>query len=522
MPGAPRATAWRARLLHALPEAVLFVIALGARLIPAIVHGGLTGNYGYDASVYYAAADGFVHGRMPYRDFVLLHPPGIMLVDSPFAALGSLTSDTVGFAAANLTFAVIAAVSAVLVTRVARMLGLPRRAALAGGVVYALWFGSFAAEYEARLEPLGCALLLCGLLAMLHSRAASAAGDGRRASWLAVGSGLALGGAISVKIWWLVPLVVVIGWQLVIDRSPRRAGWMAFGVLIAGVLVDLPFLLIARSAMWRMVVLDQLGRPVNTTPLRSFGYMSLGWLSRNASHTRLVVGVSIAAAVVVVLAWRAWRIPAARLVVVLFAAQVIQIAVDPSWFGFYADFVTVSLSLLAAAGLSPSSRTAAQPMVSKPSDRVGWLAPGLAVAMLLSLVWTLPRDLIAPFPGGRLSEAAERYRCVLSDAPMSLIDMNLLSRDFHNGCPNIVDVNGFLYDLLRGLPRSKYGQAKLTYNDYMRNYLRSGNAVVFLRSTHSINLSRATVDAIVHNGLIVDDQGHGLYRVTGPVSAAAR
>jgi len=499
------------------PESVLFVLALGARLLPEILHGGVTGNYGYDASVYYAAADAFVHGRMPYRDFVLLHPPGVMLADAPFAALGSLTSDPLGFAAANTAFAILGALSAVLVSRVAQLLGLPRRAALAGGVVYALWFGSIAAEFDARLEPIGCLLVLCGLLAMLHGRVATRA---RRLAWLSLVAGLAFGAAISVKIWWLVPVAVIIGWQLVVERAPRRAGLVALGALVSGLLIDGPFLLAARGVMWRMVVLDQLGRPAeNPTLLRPFGYMTLGGLSAHVSHTVLVVAVFTAAGVFAVLALRAWRHPRARLVVVVFAVQLTQIAVDPSWFTFYADFVTVSLSLLVAAAIAPA------PARAKGNDgRVGWWAPGLAIALVCSLVWTIPRPLITGFPSRRMSEAGEVFRCVVSDSPMALIDMDVLSHDYHDGCPDLVDVTGLDYDLVRGLQRDQYPQARVRWNAYMRRYLLSGNAVLLLRPPRLINLMPATTRAIEQNAVVARDDGFTLYRVDHPtvVGAAPR
>ena len=37
-------------------------------------------------------------GRMPYRDYVLLHPPGLVFLLTPFAALGRLVGDANGWA----------------------------------------------------------------------------------------------------------------------------------------------------------------------------------------------------------------------------------------------------------------------------------------------------------------------------------------------------------------------------------------------------------------------------------------
>ncbi|MDQ1483510.1 MAG: hypothetical protein QOF35_1586, partial [Actinomycetota bacterium] len=77
------------------------ILAFGWRLWSVLRGGGLNAIQGYDDGVYYTGADALVSGRMPYRDFVLLHPPGILLVLAPFAALGHLLSDPTGFALAR-------------------------------------------------------------------------------------------------------------------------------------------------------------------------------------------------------------------------------------------------------------------------------------------------------------------------------------------------------------------------------------------------------------------------------------
>ncbi len=61
------------------------MLAVAARVAVIVRHGGLHGDFGYDPGVYFAAGDAFVHGRLPYRDFVLIHPPLEMLVLAPFA-----------------------------------------------------------------------------------------------------------------------------------------------------------------------------------------------------------------------------------------------------------------------------------------------------------------------------------------------------------------------------------------------------------------------------------------------------
>ena len=58
---------------HWLWAIALAAIAFAFRLIPVLRGGGLFGFGNYDDGVYYAAATGLVHGRLPYLDFLLLH-----------------------------------------------------------------------------------------------------------------------------------------------------------------------------------------------------------------------------------------------------------------------------------------------------------------------------------------------------------------------------------------------------------------------------------------------------------------
>src|SRR3954470_10523976 len=79
-----------------------FVLTFLVRLTPMLRGGGLAGYGSYDDAVYYASAVGLVHGRLPYRDFLLLQPPGIVVALAPFAALGRIIGETAGFSVSRL------------------------------------------------------------------------------------------------------------------------------------------------------------------------------------------------------------------------------------------------------------------------------------------------------------------------------------------------------------------------------------------------------------------------------------
>ena len=489
-------------------EIVVFAAAVAARLGVVLASGGFGGNYGYDAGVYYAAGDALVHGWVPYRDFVLLHPPGLMLVLAPFGWLGSLTSDHAGFVTASLAFSALGAVNAVLVVRVARRMGVASWPALFGGGFYALWYGAIRAEYLPRLETLGNFLLLAGLLALL------AAADSRR-GWLAVAGGFGLGAAASVKIWWVVPMLLVLAWQLSRDRRWPRLALPAAGAAGALVLINVPFLLLSHGQMWQMVVVQQLGRARdrNSVAARLFQLSGVNYLSPHLPRPAELALLAVAAVAAVAVCWLAWRTPLARLAVVLALVQVALLLAAPSWFSFYTDYAAPAAALTLAAGtgaLSPR-RAAAGPGRLDRAARYGWVPVALAALETVLLVVTGRSNVVAPFPRAALARAVADTRCLMSDSAMAQIQLNTLSRGLAHGCQNWVDVTGKTYGPDKaaspGIPR----RANAKWQADLRAYLLSGDAVIVIRPTGT-GLSPATAAAIRQGGVLVAVGGHAVYR----------
>ena len=136
------------------------------RLVPVLTGGGLAFYGRYDDSVYYTAADALTFGRLPYKDFTLLHPPLLMLVLTPFALIGRMTTDATGLALARLVFMGIGATNTVLVAVIARRWG--RYAAVVAGLMYAGWLPAVYGEQSTMLEPLGTTALCVALLLLLR------------------------------------------------------------------------------------------------------------------------------------------------------------------------------------------------------------------------------------------------------------------------------------------------------------------------------------------------------------------
>jgi alpha-1,2-mannosyltransferase len=496
-----------------LDHTAVFALALSARLCVVFTSGGLQGNYGYDASVYYAAADGLVHGRLPYRDFVLLHPPGIMLALAPFAWIGRLTTDHTGFIAANLGFSLLGALNAVLVVRVAGQLSLGRRAALLGGCCYALWFGSVQAEYLARLEPLGDFLLLSALSAYLASARS-------RHRYAALACGAMLGAATSVKIWWAVPLLVVLGWHLV-DRRPRRDLLLAAAGAVASlIVVNVAFFIAAPAAMWRMVVAEQLGRqPDSNSTLTRLA--SLTDVNRVGPHLHRAILIAVLAVVAIgylAACALAWTVVSARIVVALATAQLGVLLAAPSWFAFYADYLAPALALTIAAAAGSLGARASVATRRGTHRRLAisvWLPLAAVGAVTAGVFIGGHNHAVQPFPGPVLAHDVSRVRCVESDSPMALIELDALSRDFSHGCHVWVDVTGLTYAPQLAarnaegarLPRRANGR----WQSDLRAYLTSGNAIVIVRAAGT-GLSPATTAAIERGGVLAADDGVVVYR----------
>jgi alpha-1,2-mannosyltransferase len=452
------------RLLFASVAVLAFLI----RLTPLLIGGGL-GSYGrYDDGVYYAASDALTFGRVPYRDFVLLHPPGILLVLAPFALLGRLTSDPTGMAAGRLAFMGIGALNAVLVTALAHRWG--PKAALTAGVLYACWLPAVYGEQSTLLEPLGGTALLVALLLLLKT----ARPPTIRAEVLA---GVALGLAVSMKIWYVAPWGVVVLWLLVAGRA-RAAVRVAVSGTVALLIVLLPFMILARGRMFDMVVRDQLLRPQAD---RSRGGRLANILGIHiflaGHHTELAIATEAALVVLAVAAVVCWVDRTARVIVALLVVNLLVLLLSPSYFAHYAALTAAPGALVL--GVALGKLAAARRL--RPASTA--LVVVSLVAFLASGVWVASRPEGTSFPGAQLAKAAPAG-CVTADDPQALIQMNRLSRDLRSGCRVDIDVTGITYDTLRRVRRDGKPVPRRNnraFQQYLYNYLVSGNSFVVAR-----------------------------------------
>ena len=202
-----------------VPAAVIIIaVAFTARLYPMLRGGGLYGLGNYDDGVYYAAAAMLTEGRLPYRDYLLLQPPGIAILLAPFAAIGSILGDPIGLLVGRLAWMALGAANALLVGLL--LLPVSRRAALLGGATYAVFFPAVYSEHTVLLKAPATTALLISLLLCRPTGRSPRPGLVRLAL-----AGAILGAAASIKIWGVVPVLVMVVWLTPLPtRRPGLSG----------------------------------------------------------------------------------------------------------------------------------------------------------------------------------------------------------------------------------------------------------------------------------------------------------
>ena len=171
-----------------------------------------------------------MHGALPYRDFIIVQPPGITLLMSPAALLAQVTSTAWGMAAGRILTVAASSAGIVLVGLLARHRG-PLAVALSCGVL-AIFPGSLVAAHTVLLEPWLTLFCLAGAVAVLDRD--QLARSTRRLLW----GGVAFGFAGAVEVWAIIPVVVV---AVLLARQIRRAALFVAGVAIGFCVPVIPF-----------------------------------------------------------------------------------------------------------------------------------------------------------------------------------------------------------------------------------------------------------------------------------------
>ncbi|HEV8274694.1 MAG TPA: hypothetical protein VGQ26_03210 [Streptosporangiaceae bacterium] len=457
--GSPPATARRrARRRVALPGALGTVIivatlaGLALRLYQLSRPGYLLGITEYDDGTDFGSAVRLVHGALPYRDFIMVQPPGITLLMAP-VALATKTLGTVsGMAAARVLTALASAAAVPLGGLLTRHRGLLAVTVTCG--ILAVYPDSLLAARTVLLEPwlvLGC---LLGALAVFDGDRLA---GGRRLLW----GGLAFGFAGAVKVWAILPVLVIIA---LTARRPRDAARFAVGVAVGFLAAVLPFALLAPGTFYRSVILAQLVRADLARVPLGFRLQHMLGLT-HAPQLPTPALVAIAAAVIVIIAGLSvlavrltHQAPPAleKFATATFALVVVAFLWPSDFYNHYSAFLAPFLALAIAL---PLSRVLGAPAVAGARARpMVLLRRGAALLAVLTLTAfavlqaAAESHFAAAIPASEIS-AAERVippgACVLSDQMSYTIAIDRFASDVP-GCSTMVDGVGSDYALSGG------------------------------------------------------------------------
>ncbi len=406
------------------------LLALALRLIMLVQPAHFGGMSEYDDAVYFGASVMMTHGVFPYRDFVMVQPPGLPVLMLPLALLAELMGTRATLEATRVITVLISVADVALVGYIMRRYG--KIAVLATVVVAATLPPFIWASQTLLLEPYLDLFCLAGT-AVLFAREHFVLSPRR----IAV-AGAMFGIAGTMKLWALIPFLMLLA--IVGRRSRRHALYftMAAGSVFA--LICLPFLVLAPAGFLHQVIFDQIVRSDIRTPLAT----RLGYLGGSGSALGATdVGATVALVsfewlfvVTPFIAARSWPkgIEAFALgsAALIFASTLAPPNFYYHYEAFYAPFfsLAVGLSLRRWILLVPKTAIATAGAIGLALALVLW---GFGYAALGAGVRVDPSALVqALIPKGA---------CVLSDS----VEITLLSNRFatsNQRCPVIIDAFG--------------------------------------------------------------------------------
>ena len=274
---------------------VAALAALGLRALQLSSPHYLLGVTEYDDGVYFGSAVRFVHGVLPYRDFTMVQPPGIVLLMTPAALLSKVAGTAWGMAAARIMTALASTASVVLTGLIVRHRGVLATAIATG--IMAVYLSNIVDAHTVYVEPWLVLFLLAGLVAVFDGD--QIAVSRRRLLW----GGAAIGFGGAVEIWAIFPVVVLVAIALISAGPARlRAGAMlAVGVAVGFCAPVLPFAIVAARNMYQSVISSQMNRVL---PARTGLWFRLQWMTSTFREVSLarsgLIALGLAAVVVIV------------------------------------------------------------------------------------------------------------------------------------------------------------------------------------------------------------------------------
>ncbi|GAA4602926.1 hypothetical protein GCM10023195_09360 [Actinoallomurus liliacearum] len=404
----------------------------------------------YNDGVYFGAALRLVGGRLPYRDFTLLHPPGLPLMLAPVAALADMVGEQVAMAIARVLTAVMAVGVAVLGTLLVRYRG--RVAMMTTGVALACSPLTFDAANTVELEAYHVVFCLLGALALFGGTGTLT--SSRRRTFA---GGLAFGFACAVKIWAVLPIAAVLAVYLVFHLRDGRRGpvrWLVGGMAAGAAVPVAPFFALTPGRFLHDLFFVQLSRGTSgwagVSIMDRFSWMTgLGGMPGLNAAAVVATGVlaALAAAVVVSYALARGRVALDWFILAAAIATVAGLCVPRQFFNGYGYFPGVFLAMLLGVVVGRFAR--AVTISHFGTERNVKLLRHTAMATLLIVAYAAAltrigyaRNYTAHFvdSGRDLASYIRRGSCVVFDGATALIEADRLTTN--RRCPATVDVYG--------------------------------------------------------------------------------
>jgi len=434
------------------------LLALGLRGFQIFRAGHLLGVGDYDDGADFGSALRMIHGVLPYRDFIIVQPPGITLLMTPAAAISSSAGTAGAIATGRILTALASAAAVVLGGLLVRHRGVLATIVTCG--LIAIYPGSVQAAHTVLLEPWLTAFCLAGAVAVFDRDRLTA--SGRRLAW----GGAALGFAGAVKVWAIIPVAVIVAACLV---GPGRGGRLLrfAGGVAAGFLIPvIPFLAMAPARFYDSVVVAQLVRTGARTPLAFRLQYLTGLAAWDLGPVILLIAAIALAVIVAGMLTAAWlatrqRPPALEWFAVATTALVIVAFLIPD--DFYYHYPAFLAPFLAMAIALPGARLLDGWKARSP--RRAWVprsAAGLAALAVIVLPFAAGGAESSPTPTyASALPALERVippgACVASDQASLLISADRFYSSAP-GCPVLVDGTGTSYALGHGQTAATAGR----------------------------------------------------------------
>ena len=433
---------------------VTTALALALRLWQLGMDGYLYGVTEYDDGVYFGSAVRLLHGAVPYRNFITVQPPGVMLLTTPVALFAGPLGTAKALAIGRVLTACAGAAGVTLTGLLIRRHGALAVAAACGFL--AVYPDGVYAAHTVLIEPWLVLFCLAGALAVMDGDQLT--GSGRR---LAAG-GAAFGFAGVCKAWAVIPVLVLLALLIPgggLLRAPRRALVFLGGTVAGFALPVLPFAVLGPHAFFNSVIVAQWSRTDDVRISLWFRLASMIGFSHgpDLAHALLLAVVCATAAaaagcsLLATLATRRLPPPLEIFALVSGALVVVAFLWPADYYYHYAAFLGPFMALSVVLPVSRLCR--ATPYAAPGAGYRVAVATTAVVVLVLAVLQARTR------PDPNYHSAADAIvadeqiipagSCVLADAVSYTIAADRFVSSVP-GCPVMVDAIGTDYTLSHG------------------------------------------------------------------------